>query len=127
MTAGFRIPYLMRIELCHALLLLAVIIISQILRVLDPTALLLGGIFMGLNFLLMALGIGWVLSPAASKSRQRIGIILLGLKFFLFLGLVSALFFRMNLDGVSFVVGVSSLLVASVVVTLSSGISLRAT
>jgi len=68
-----------------------------------------------------------VLSPAASKKRQRIGAALLVLKLLLFLGLVSVVFFRMELDGVSFIVGVSSLLVASVIGTLSSGPSFSST
>ena len=63
----------------------------------------------------------------ASVFLGVIGMGLLGLKFLLFLGLVSALFFRVNLDGVSFIVGVSSLLVASVIGTLSSGPSLSST
>jgi hypothetical protein len=127
MTTSFQRSYLMRIELWHTFLLLVVVMISQAMRVLEPTALLLGGVFMGLNFILMSLGICWILSPTATKKRQRVGVILLVLKLLLFLGLVSALFFRMELDGVSFVVGVSSLLVASIIATLSSGLSFRAT
>ncbi len=125
MTASFRTSYLVRIELWHALLLLMLLGIAQAARVLEPTALLLGGVFMGLNFLLLSVGIRWILSPTATKRRQRLGAALLVLKLLLFLGLVSALFFRMKLDGVSFVVGVSSLLVAGMIAILSSDASLK--
>lgn len=127
MTPGLSGAYLVRVLTWHSLLLLLLLIGSQIMRTLEPGALLLGGVFMGLNFGLLSLGIRWVLSPAASKKRQRIGAALLVLKLLLFLGLVSVVFFRMELDGVSFIVGVSSLLVASVIGTLSSGPSFSST
>jgi len=127
MTAGLSGAYLVRVLTWHTLLLLLLLIGSRVTHALEPGALLLGGVFMGLNFGLLSLGIRWVLSPTASRKRQRVGMALLGLKLLLFLGLVSALFFRMDLDGVSFVVGVSSLLVASVIGTLSSGPSFSST
>lgn len=127
MTPNLNGAYLLRVLTWQALLLVLLLIVAQTMRSLEPGALLLGGLFMGLNFVLLSLGIRWVLSPTASKKRQRIGMGLLGLKFLLFLGLVSVLFFRVNLDGVSFIVGVSSLLVASVIGTLSSGPSLSST
>ena len=127
MTPNLNGAYLLRVLTWHALLLVLLLIGSQTMRALEPGALLLGGVFMGLNFGLLSLGIRWVLSPTASKKRQRVGMALLGLKLLLFLGLVSVLFFRMNLDGVSFIVGVSSLLVASVIATLSSGPSFSST
>jgi len=127
MTPNLTSAYLLRVLAWHSLLLLLLVIGSQFMRALEPGALLLGGVFMGLNFGLLSVGIRWVLSPTASRKRQRLGMALLGLKLLLFLGLVSVLFFRMNLDGVSFVVGVSSLLVASVIGTLSSGPSFSST
>jgi len=127
MTPGLSSAYLVRVLTWHTLLLLLLLIGSQIMRALAPGALLLGGVFMGLNFGLLSVGIRWVLSPTASRKTQRVGMALLGLKLLLFLGLVSALFFRMDLDGVSFVVGVSSLLIASVIGTLSSGPSFSST
>ena len=127
MTPNLNGAYLWRVLTWHALLLVLLLIGSQAMRALEPGALLLGGVFMGLNFGLLSIGIRWVLSPTASKKRQRVGMALLGLKLLLFLGLVSVLFFRMNLDGVSFIVGVSSLLVASVIATLSSGLSFSST
>ena len=127
MTPGLSAAYLVRVLTWHTLLLLLLLIGSRVTHALEPGALLLGGVFMGLNFGLLSLGIRWVLSPTASRKRQRVGMALLGLKLLLFLGLVSALFFRMDLDGVSFVVGVSSLLVASVIGTLASGPSFSST
>ena len=127
MTPNLNGAYLLRVLTWHSLLLLLLLIGSQVTRALEPGALLLGGVFMGLNFGLLSLGIRWVLSPTASKKSQRVGMALLGVKLLLFLGLVSALFFRMNLDGVSFIVGVSSLLVASVIGTLSTGPSYSST
>ena len=127
MTPNLSSAYLLRVLTWHLLLLVMLLIGSQVMRALEPGALLLGGVFMGLNFGLLSVGIRWVLSPTASKKRQRVGMALLGVKLLLFLGLVSALFFRMNLDGVSFIVGVSSLLVASVIGTLSTGPSYSST
>jgi dolichol kinase len=127
MTPNLTSAYLVRVLAWHSLLLLLLLIGSQVMRALEPGALLLGGVFMGLNFGLLSVGIRWVLSPTASRKKQRLGMALLSVKLLLFLGLVSALFFRMNLDGVSFVVGVSSLLVASLIGTLASGPSFSST
>jgi hypothetical protein len=127
MTPILSGAYLTRVLTWHTLLLSLLLIGSQVMRALEPGALLLGGVFMGLNFGLLSVGIRWVLSPTATKKRQRIGAALLVLKLLLFLGLVSMVFFRMELDGVSFIVGVTSLLIASVVGTLSSGPSFSST
>ena len=127
MTPNLTGAYLLRVLTWHTLLLSLLLIGSQVMRALEPGALLLGGVFMGLNFGLLSVGIRWVLSPTASRKKQRLGMALLSVKLLLFLGLVSALFFRMNLDGVSFVVGVSSLLVASLIGTLASGPSFSST
>ena len=127
MTPSLTSAYLLRVLAWHSLLLLLLLIGSQVMRALEPGALLLGGVFMGLNFGLLSVGIRWVLSPTASRKKQRLGMALLSVKLLLFLGLVSALFFRMNLDGVSFVVAVSSLLVASLIGTLASGPSFSST
>ncbi len=100
------------IELWHGLLVLALLVLLVPPQILEPWALLLGGVFMGLNFLLLSYGIRWVLTPFAVKGRVRAGLCLLILKLGLFLGLLSALFFRFELDGPSFAVGISCLLVA---------------
>ncbi len=104
----------MRIELCHGLFLLALVILSVTGHILEPKALLLGGLFMGVNFLLLSVGIRSILTPVASKKRIRVGVILIGLKLLLIMGFISVLFFRFTLDGMSFGLGVTSLLIASV-------------
>ncbi|MGE5305708.1 MAG: hypothetical protein ACM3TN_20550 [Alphaproteobacteria bacterium] len=103
-----------RIELCHGLLLLALMAFSATAHMLEPKAVLFGGLFMGVNFLLLSMGIRWILTPAATKKRVRAGVILLGLKLLLIIGFISMLFFRFHLDGMSFGVGVTSLLIASI-------------
>lgn len=100
------------IGLWHGLLLLALLVLLVPLRFVEPWALLLGGLFMGANFLLLSYGIRLVLTPFAAKGRIRAGVFLLFLKFALFLGLLSAVFLRLKLDALSFAVGVSSLLAA---------------
>jgi hypothetical protein len=84
------------------------------LRVVEPLALFAGAVFMGINFLLLSCGIKWVLTPFAGKGRVRTGILVLILKMGLFLGLISALLLRVQMDPLSFTLGFSSLLVAIV-------------
>jgi|SRR5215475_3168137 len=118
MTGLYQTSFVARVELWHGAILLALVAISRAMSWLDPLALLAGGIFMGGNFLLLGLGVRWLLSPSVSKTRQRVGACLLMFKLLLFLALISAAFFQLRLDGVSFAVGVSSLLLASLVVSL---------
>jgi hypothetical protein len=87
-------------------------------KLLDPTAILLGGVFMGLNFLLLGYGVASLLTPLASRGRIKAGIGLLVLKIIIFLGLLSTLFFRFDIDAISFAVGFSTLLVAIVFETI---------
>lgn len=101
-----------RIELLHAGLIAALWIALLPTRVVQTWALMAGGLFMGVNFLLLSCGIRWVLTPFAGKGRIRTGILLLVLKMGLFLGLISALLWRVQLDPLSFTLGFSSLLVA---------------
>jgi len=103
---------ILRIELWHGFLLAALIAVLVPLRALDAWAFLLGGLFMGVNFLLLGYGVQRLLSAFAVKGRVRAGIVLLVLKFVLFLGLLSGLIFRVQLDARSFAIGVSSLLAA---------------
>ena len=105
----------LRIEICHGFLLFALAALLVPRGSLDAWGLLLGGLFMGVNFLLLSFGIRWLLSPFAARGRIRAGIVLLVLKMLLFLGLLSALFFRIRLNATSFAVGVSSLLAAVVI------------
>ena len=104
-----------RIEIWHAILLCALLAVLGQTRWPDPRALVLGGVFMGINFFLLSYGVAWVLTPLASKGRIKAGIGLLVLKIVLFLGLLTTVFFRFDLDGISFALGFSTLIVAIVV------------
>lgn len=105
----------LRVELLHTLLVISAWAAFLPTRLIEPRALFGGAIFMGVNFLLLSCGIRWVLTPFAGKGRVRTGVTLLVLKLLLFLGLVSLLLFRIELDPLSFALGFSSLLVAIVV------------
>ncbi|OGP18877.1 MAG: hypothetical protein A2038_15845 [Deltaproteobacteria bacterium GWA2_57_13] len=112
MRTAITIEPVLRIELWHGLLLLALWLIVLPLGLLDPAGLFLGGLFMGVNFVLLGLGIRYLLTPFAERRRVRTGIFLLVLKLVLFLGLLSALFVRLDVDPASFAVGVTCLLLA---------------
>jgi hypothetical protein len=105
---------ILRIELWHGVLLFALLVTLGPGRLIDPTALLAGGIFMAVNFLLLSLGIAWVLTPLAGKGRVKAGVGLLVLKIILFLGLLTTLFFHFVLDALSFALGFSTLIMAIV-------------
>jgi len=103
---------ILRIELWQAILLITLLVTLGRNKWLDPTALVIGGVFMGVNFLLLSFGVAWVLTPLAGKGRVKAGVVLLVLKIVLFLGLLTTLFFRFDLDAVSFAVGLSTLILA---------------
>lgn len=109
---------ILRIELWHGLILLGLLSVLAPGKWVQPEALLLGGLFMGLNFLLLGFGVAWVLTPLADRKRVKAGVLLLVLKTVVFLGLLLALFFKFSLDAISFSLGFSSLLVAIVLETL---------
>lgn len=109
---------ILRIELWHVILLAALSAMLGPSSFLDPTSLVAGGIFMGVNFLLLAYGIAWILGSLAGKGRVKTGVGLLILKIAIFLGLLSTLFFRFNLDAVSFAAGFSTLIIAIILETL---------
>ena len=111
---------IIRIELWHGALLIALLITLSPARLIDPTALLAGGIFMAVNFLLLSLGIAWVLTPLAGKGRLKAGIGFLVLKIILFLGLLTTLFFYFSLVAISFALGFSTLIVAVIVESVLS-------
>jgi hypothetical protein len=113
-----------RIEFWHVLFLLTLAVTLGRTQYLDLTALLVGGVFMGVNFLLLAFGVAWLLTPLASKGKVKAGISLLLLKILIFLGLLLVLFFRFQLDPISFAVGFSTLLVAILLETFRKTISL---
>ena len=107
-------PAVLRIEALHALLVVGLWAVLLPAKVVETWALFVGALFMGVKFLLLSCGISWVLTPFAGKGRIKTGILLLVVKMILFLGLVLALFLRIQLDLLSFTLGFSSLLVAIV-------------
>jgi hypothetical protein len=115
----------LHIELWHAAFLLALLAGLGPVKLVEPGALLLGGFFMGLNFLLLSVGVAWVLTPLAGSGRLKLGVALLGLKIFLFLGLLTLLFFRFEIDAISFALGFSALLLAILVEGLRKGVLLE--
>jgi hypothetical protein len=117
---------ILRIELWHALLLLVLLAVLGPASLIDVRAFLLGGVFMGLNFILLGFGIAWVLAPLAGRGRVKAGIGLLVAKTVLFLGLLMALFYRVDLDVLSFALGFSSLLVAIFVEAIRRAVQVEA-
>ena len=115
---------IIRIECWHAVLLAAMLLAFWRTTVIDPTALIAGGVFMGVNFFLLSFGIAWVLTPLASKGRIKVGIGLLVLKIVFFLALLTTVFFRFHLDAISFALGFSTLIVAIVVEAVRRSLSL---
>lgn len=106
---------ILRIELWHGILLLAMLATLGRTQMIEPAALLAGGVFMGVNFFLLSLGIAWILTPLAGKGLKKAGIGLLVLKIIIFLVLLTMLFFRFHLDAISFALGFSTLIVAIVI------------
>ncbi|HEX6768283.1 MAG TPA: hypothetical protein VF208_02935 [Candidatus Binatia bacterium] len=117
---------IIRIECWHAVLLAAMLLAFWRTTFIDPTALIAGGVFMGVNFFLLSFGIAWVLTPLASKGRIKVGIGLLVLKILFFLALLATVFFRFHFDAISFALGFSTLIVAIVVEAVRRSLSLGA-
>jgi hypothetical protein len=117
---------ILRIEGLHVALLLALVAALWQSQLLDITALLVGGIFMGVNFLLLSYGVAWLLTPLAGGKRIKAGVTLLALKVVIFLALLTTIFFRFELDAISFAAGFSTLLVAIVIESLRGAIRLGA-
>jgi hypothetical protein len=103
---------ILRIELWHGLLLVLTVATLGQTKFIDVTAFLIGGVFTGVNFFLLGFGILWLLTPLAGQGRVRAGVALLVSKIIIFLGLLTALFFRFEIDGLSFALGVSTLILA---------------
>ncbi|MBM4260674.1 MAG: hypothetical protein FJ145_04435 [Deltaproteobacteria bacterium] len=103
---------ILRIELWHGLLLVALLAALGPRKVVEPTALLAGGLFMAINFGLLSFGVAWVLTPLANNGRVKLGIGLLVLKIVLFIGLLTTVFFKFSFDAISFSLGFSTLLLA---------------
>ena len=113
--AGATKTTIIRVEFWHFSLLLGLVFTLGRSEFIDTTALLVGGVFMGVNFLLLTIGIAWVLMPWAGRGRVKAGVGLLVLKLLLFLGLLSVLFFRFEMDALSFALGFSTLIVGIVI------------
>lgn len=111
----------LRIELWHGLMVLSLLLLLAPAGIVEARALLLGALFMGVNFLLLSCGVRWVLTPFATKRRLGAGVSLLILKMLLFLGFALALLLRVRLDPVSFTLGVSTILIAAVADALCAG------
>jgi hypothetical protein len=109
---------IIRIELWHGILLIVLLGLLAPARLIEPWALVVGGLFMGANFFLLGFGVLWVLKPLAGKGKIKAGVALLVLKFLVFLGLLSVVFFRFSFDVVSFALGFSTLLIAIMLETV---------
>jgi hypothetical protein len=116
---------ILRIELWHGLMLLGLLAILGPAKLIEPAGLLIGGLFMGGNFLLLGYGVAWVLTPLASRGRVKAGVGLLILKIAIFLALLTMLFFRFHVDAISFALGFSTLLLAILVEALRTRIKLE--
>jgi hypothetical protein len=115
---------ILRIELWHVVMLLALLVTLAPGKFVEPESLLVGGLFMGINFLLLSYGVAWVLTPLAGKGRVKAGVWLLILKIAIFIALLAALFFRVQVDALSFALGFSTLLLAILVETLRTRMKL---
>lgn len=113
---------ILRIELWHIILLLVLLAILAPAKLVDPAAFLAGGIFMGVNFILLSFGIAWALTPLAGKGRVKAGVALLVLKIVIFLALLTTLFFYFELDAVSFALGFSTLIIAIVLESVRNAV-----
>ena len=106
---------LTRIGKFHLGLLTLVAAVAYFTHWAAPGSVVLGGLVMGANFWLLRL-ITNVLCPADTESSQRgrvtLAVTALTLKFGLFLGLLAALFWRFPIEGMSFALGVTLLLIA---------------
>ena len=124
MDAGAR-KTIIRIELWHGLLIAALMAVLGPTKLLDAPAVLLGGVFMGLNFWLLSYGVAWIITPLSTQRRVKAGIGMLVLKIVVFLSLLATVFFRFKIDPLSFSLGVLTLIVAIVIEGFRNGLALR--
>ena len=115
---------ILRIELWHVAMLLALLVALAPGKLIEPEGLLIGGLFMGINFLLLSYGVAWMLMPLAGKGRVKAGVGLLIFKIAIFLALLATLFFRVQVDALSFALGFSTLLLAILVETIRTRLRL---
>ena len=116
---------ILRIECWHGALLLAMFVAFLRSSTIDGAALLAGGVFMGVNFLLLSFGVAALLSPLASKGKIGLGVGLLVLKIVIFLALLAMVFFHFQLDAISFALGFSTLIVAIVIEAVRRSLSVE--
>lgn len=106
---------LTRIIKFHAGLLAVAGALAYATRWAEPGSVLLGGLVMGANFWLLRI-ITNVLHPGgldpSKRGRITLAIAAMTLKFGLFIGLLAALFWNLPIEGMSFALGVTLLLVA---------------
>ncbi len=106
---------LTRIIKFHAGLLAVAGALAYATRWAEPGSVLLGGLVMGANFWLLRI-ITNVLHPGgldpSKRGRVTLAIAAMTLKFGLFIGLLAALFWNLPIEGMSFALGVTLLLVA---------------
>lgn len=109
---------LTRIGKFHVALLGVMGAVAYATRWIEPGSLLLGGLVMGVNFWLLRV-ITDLLRPdmvePTKRGRVPLAVGAMTLKFALFLGLLVALFHRIPIEGMSFALGVTLLLVACVI------------
>ncbi len=115
-----------RIERLNFLLVGVSAIVGWGTGLLHPLSVILGGVVMGVNFWLLKKLLRSLLSQPGERAKARAALWLIGKAAF-FLILISALFLRFSIQGGSFIVGISLLLLACVIVVLSkSSIDYRA-
>jgi hypothetical protein len=106
-----------QIQMTHAVVVTAAATLAAVSGVASGWGVFLGGAVMGVNFWIMRKFFGYLLSPDAS--RRAASVVALGIaKQLLLFGLVSLLFWRVDLDAVAFAIGITTLLVACVAVTV---------
>jgi hypothetical protein len=115
---------ILRIELWHVVMLVALLVTLAPGKFVEPEGLLIGGLFMGINFLLLSYGVAWVITPLAGKGRIKAGVGLLIFKIAILLALLATLFFRVQVDAISFALGFSTLLLAILVEAIRTGMKL---
>jgi hypothetical protein len=115
---------ILRIELWHGLMLVVLLGVLGPGKWVEPGALLMGGLFMAINFFLLSFGVALVITPLAGNGRVKVGVGLLVLKIVIFLALLTTLFFRFNIDAISFSLGFSTLVVAIFVESVRTSIKL---